>query len=117
MAITPQIGYEQDFYAWTFHNASLLREGKFSEIDIENIAEELESMGRRDKRVLESRLSVLLMHLLKWQFQPMRRSNSWKLTIKKQRLSILRLLKESPRLKYNIAEVLEEAYEDGWFLT
>jgi hypothetical protein len=58
--------YDQDFYAWTMHNAQLLREGRFNEIDRTNIAEELESMGKSQKRALNSRLTVLLAHLLKW---------------------------------------------------
>jgi vacuolar-type H+-ATPase subunit C/Vma6 len=60
--------YEEDFYAWTAHNAKLLREGKLSEIDVEHIAEEIESMGKSEKRELLSRLAVLMAHLLKWKF-------------------------------------------------
>ena len=61
--------YDEDFYAWTQEQATLLRSGEFSQVDIENVAEELESMGRSDKREIDSRLEVLLMHLLKWQVQ------------------------------------------------
>jgi hypothetical protein len=68
--------YEKDFYAWANKNAELLRTGKLSEVDAENIAEELETMGRSEKRELTNRLAVLLAHLLKWVFQPELRSNS-----------------------------------------
>ena len=81
--------YDQDFYQWTQHNAQLLREGKLAEIDILHIAEELESMGKRDKRELISRLTVLLAHLLKWQFQPLLRSKSWQFTVREQQEGIL----------------------------
>lgn len=68
--------YEQDFYAWTMKNAQLLRQGKLTEIDVEHVAEELESMGRSERRELINRLMVLLAHLLKWQLQPSLRGKS-----------------------------------------
>ncbi len=106
--------YDQDFYQWTQHNAQLLREGKLAEIDILHIAEELESMGKRDKRELISRLTVLLAHLLKWQFQPQLRSKSWQLTVREQRLQIAKLLKDSPSLKPLLhQEGILEAYPDA----
>jgi hypothetical protein len=77
--------YDEDFYAWTQEQATLLRSGQFSRVDIENVAEELESMGRRDKRELDSRLEVLLVHLLKWQLQVQMRSPGWSGTIREQR--------------------------------
>ncbi len=105
--------YDKDFYSWAMENANLLRQEKFSEIDIEHIAEELESMGRSDKRELASRLAILMAHLLKWQFQPTMRSTSWKLTIKAQRMGVLRLLRESPSLKHQLDSVEEDAYEEA----
>jgi hypothetical protein len=106
--------YEQDFYQWTQHNAQLLREGKLTEIDILHIAEELESMGKRDRRELVSRLTVLLAHLLKWQFQPHFRSKSWQFTLREQRTQIAKLLKDSPSLKkYLHEEGMLEAYPDA----
>jgi ribosomal protein L29 len=108
-----QKAYEKDFYAWTFHNAELLRQGKFSEIDINNVAEELESMGKKDKRELMRRLAVLLAHLLKLRFQSARAGNSWKYTIKEQRRMLKKLLKESPSLKHEIELKVDEAYEDA----
>lgn len=109
--------YNQDFFAWINHNVELLHEGKISEIDVENLAEELESMGRRERRELLNRLAVLLSHLLKWKMQPVLRGNSWKYTIQEQRRRILKLLKDSPSLKHELEENLEEAYEDAIFKT
>ena len=83
--------YDKDFYQWTLYNAELLRQGKITEIDIQNIAEELESMGKSQKRELISRLAVLIMHLLKWQYQPEKRSHSWIETINEQRRQIVEL--------------------------
>jgi hypothetical protein len=72
----PQL-YDRDFFEWTQCNAALLRAGQFDQADIQHIAEELEDMGKSERRRLESRLEVLLQHLLKWQIQPNRRSTSW----------------------------------------
>lgn len=102
--------YDQDFYAWLMQNAQLLREHKFAEIDSENVAEELESMGKREKRELVNRLAVLLAHLLKWTSQSVKRSNSWKNTILTQRIDIIELLTESPSLKYELEKKIELAY-------
>lgn len=102
--------YEQDFYQWALHNAELLRQGKLTEADIENIAEELESMSRRDRKELASQLAVLMAHLLKWQYQPKKRSKSWASTIVNQRVAIQRLLKGSPSLKYNIENVINDEF-------
>lgn len=102
--------YEKDFYAWTIHNTKLLREGKLSEVDIEHIAEEIESMGKSERRELINRLAILIAHLLKWQLQQERRSNSWKYTIEEQRDEVLELIEESPSLKYEIQEKLDRSY-------
>lgn len=111
MAIVNQHSYEKDFYAWTAHSAELLRHRQFDEIDIENIAEEIESMGKSARRELINRFAVLLAHLLKWKFQPERRSNSWKNTIEEQRDEILELIEDSPSLKYELNEKIERAYK------
>jgi hypothetical protein len=103
--------YEQDFYAWLLESAQLLREKKFSQLDIANIAEELEGIARSDKRQLINRLAVLLAHLLKWQFQSHIRSKSWQRTIKEQRKRIKLLLQDSPSLKYEIEQKIASAYE------
>ena len=102
--------YDKDFYQWTLYNAELLRQGKITEIDIQNIAEELESMGKSQKRELISRLAVLIMHLLKWQYQPEKRSHSWIETINEQRRQIVLLLEDSPSLKHEIEEKITRAY-------
>ena len=103
--------YNKDFYAWAIHNAELIRQGKLNEIDAENVAEELEGMGNNNKRELINRFAVLIAHLLKWKFQPIRHSKSWTLTIKNQRFEILDLLEESPSLKYQIELKFNHAYE------
>jgi hypothetical protein len=108
---SPQSEYEKDFYAWSLHNAALIREGKLSEVDLEHVAEEIEDMGKNNRRELISRLAVLLAHLLKWKFQPERRGNSWKYTIKRQRFEVRDLLKESPSLKHELDKKLNYAYE------
>jgi uncharacterized protein DUF29 len=77
--------YDHDFYAWSTEQAGLLRAGRLAEADIEHIAGEIESMGRSEKRELVNRLTVPLLHLLKWQFQPGLRGNSWRLSIEEQR--------------------------------
>ncbi len=105
--------YEQDFYAWANEQAALLRSGQLSAADIEHIAEEIESMGKTEKRELISRLKVLLMHLLKWQYQPVGRSVSWQLTIKEQRREVARHLADNPSLKARLSETLMDAYGDA----
>ncbi|MDJ0447925.1 DUF29 domain-containing protein [Methylocystis sp. JR02] len=76
--------HDDDFYAWTHEQAELLRAGKFADADIEHIAQEIESMGKTEKRELVSRLRVLMLHLLKWRFQPMKRTASWEASIRVQ---------------------------------
>jgi predicted nucleic acid-binding Zn-ribbon protein len=102
--------YERDFYAWANQQAALLRAGRLAEADIENIAEEIESMGRSEKRELVSRLTILLQHLLKWQFQPGRRSVSWRLSIENTRLQLEDHLKDNPSLKSQLDEAMRSAY-------
>ncbi len=111
----PEI-YDEDFYTWALKQAQLLREGRLSEIDIENIAEELEDMGKSRARALESQLTRLLAHLLKWQYQPDQRQrceNSWRASIRHARREVERTLKENPGLKPHLPELFEEAYQDG----
>ncbi|TAK72854.1 MAG: DUF29 domain-containing protein [Gammaproteobacteria bacterium] len=105
--------YEKDFYAWAIHNAKLLREGNLSKVDIEHVAEEIESMGKSEKRELINRLALLIAHLLKWEYQPGMRGNSWRYTIKEQRIQIIQLLDESPSLKRELENKLEQAYEQA----
>lgn len=91
--------HEQDFYAWTQQQAALLQTGRFAELDVRYLIEELQSMGASEKRELVSRLEILLMHLLKWQYQPALQCRSWLLTIEEQRLQLEDHLQDNPSLK------------------
>jgi Domain of unknown function DUF29 len=103
--------YDSDFHAWANEQAALLRAGKFSSADIKNIAEEIAGMGRSEKRELVNRLSVLLLHLLKWRHQPGLRSASWRLTVEEQRYRLAAHLKDNPSLKSKLGEAIAEGYE------
>jgi hypothetical protein len=105
--------YEQDFFLWTQQMATALREGRLEQLDLENLAEEIDSVGRSEKREVVSRLRILLIHLLKWQFQPERRSHSWQSTITEQRIQLELLLEDSPSLKGLLPDVLESAYRQS----
>lgn len=105
--------YDQDFYAWTQEQAKLIKEKAFDKLDITHLFEEVESMGASEVRELESRLDVLITHLLKWKHQPNLQSRSWLLTIKEQRLKIKRRLKKMPSLKSALPEIFVESYEDA----
>jgi hypothetical protein len=103
--------YDRDFYAWANEQAALLRAGKLSEADIEHIAEEVESLGKTEKRELLSRLRVLMLHLMKWRFQPEKRTASWEASIKVQRMDLLEHLQDNPSLRPLIATILEKAFK------
>jgi hypothetical protein len=105
------INYEQDFYGWTQEQSALLRAGRLTDLDIENLIEEVETMGRSEKRELESRLTVLLLHLLKWKYQEVRRGRSWQLSIDEQRIQFCKTLHENPGLKSALSDLLKDAYE------
>ncbi len=105
--------YEQDFWLWTQTMAEALKSGNFSQLDVENLAEEVESLGRSDRRELQSRLMVLLMHLLKWQFQPEMQSGSWKGTLREQRRRIRAVLKDSPSLRSFLVDSIDDGYENA----
>ena len=102
--------YDRDFYAWSRQQAELLRAGKLAEADIEHIAEEIDSMGRTEKRELISRLTVLLLHLLKWRYQPGKRGPSWEASIANQREDIADHLDDNPSLKPLLPQALASAY-------
>src|SRR3954447_13984930 len=102
--------YDQDFFAWANEQARLLRAGRLSEADIAHIAEEIESMGRSEKRELVNRLTVLLLHLLKWQFQPTHRGTSWRLSINNARDALADHLDDNPSLKSQLDQALRSAY-------
>ena len=103
--------YDTDFAEWSRLNAELLRSGRASEADLAHIAEEIEDMGKRERRALQSRLERLIEHLLKRRYQPERRGSSWQRTILQQRKSITRLLKENPSLRPVFVELIQEAYD------
>ena len=108
--------YEQDFYAWANEQAALLRAGQLSAADIEHIAEEIESMGKTEKRELVSRLAVLLLHLLKWRYQPNLQGPSWRATIRIQRRDLARHMADNPSLKAKLPEAIEDAHGNAVLL-
>lgn len=103
-------GYEDDFALWSAEQAALIRAGKFDHVDLENVAEEIESLGKSDKRQIRSRLQVLMLHLLKWERQPAERSRSWASSIRDQRQAILDLIDDSPSLRPYPGQVFERDY-------
>ncbi len=105
--------YEDDVYAWTQEQARYLRAGRFDMIDAENIAEEILDVGRNEYDKLESALTVLLMHMLKWDHQPERRSRSWEATILEQRKRAERQIRDNPSLKSRRDEAVRDSYELG----
>lgn len=108
--------YEYDFYAWTQKQAALLKSGQWDQLDIANLVEEIEALGRQERRELLHRLGILVGHLLKWQLQPHLRGKSWQATITEQRRQIQRLLRDSPSLKPDLSAALQEAHQDGILL-
>ena len=105
--------YETDFYAWAKTQAAALQQENFEQLDIANLIEEIEDMGKSQQRQLESRLIVLLAHLLKWQHQPGKQSRSWQATIDVQRIQLHKLLKQNPSLRPSLATIITEAYEQA----
>jgi hypothetical protein len=107
--------YEEDFFAWTQAQAALLREGKLHDLDVANLAEEIESLGKRDRREVGSRLEVLVRHLLKWHYQPQGRqtSHSWYDSIVEQRRELALVLDDSPSLRRQVPELLATGYARG----
>lgn len=105
--------YDQDFYGWTQRQVELLRSGRLAELDIENLVEEIASLGRQERQELRNRLGILLGHLLKWHYQPEARTKSWAATIQEQRRRIQRHRAENLSLKPYLAEAIAIGYEDG----
>ena len=102
--------YEADFYAWTQGQVELLRNHHWSKLDLPNLIEEIESLGKQQRAELRHRLSFLMGHLLKWEYQPTKRSRSWLNTIRVQRMDTLELLEENPSLQPYLLEGLQKAY-------
>ena len=102
--------YDDDLYGWAHAQAELLRSGRLDEIDIENMAEEIESLGRSQASAVQSSFRLIALHLLKTLHQPERLTKSWKLTIARERLNAEQCLQESPSLKPRRAELFRKAY-------
>lgn len=102
--------YERDFYTWCMEQARLIQERRFAELDVANVVEELESLGKEQAHALRSSYRVLLMHLLKWRFQPERRTGSWASTIIRERANAVERLQENPGLKPRQSQLVREAY-------
>ncbi len=105
--------YKTDFHAWTLKAAELIRQHRFDEVNTDDLAEELDSMGKKECNEIANRLVVLLAHLLKWQFQPAYRSSSWRSSIIEQRKQIQRQIHSSPSVKPYVPEAVEDAYPDA----
>jgi len=102
--------YEEDFHGWATGTAELLRQRRLSDLDFDNLIEEIESMGRSERHQLINRLAVLIAHLIKWEFQPDFRGRSWHGTIKEQRLRLKEIVEDNPSLKSMKEEAIEKAY-------
>jgi hypothetical protein len=105
--------YDADFVQWSDVTAQLLREGRFDEVDLTHLIEEVEDLGNRHRDALESQLTRLLMHLLKWQYQPQKRSSSWEGSIKESRKQIKRLFRKYPSLKVHFEACWTDCYQDA----
>ena len=102
--------YRRDVYSWSQEQARLIREGRWDEIDRDNVAEEIESVGRTEFNQLVSALRVLMLHILKWDHQPERRTRSWVLSIDVQRQDLDDVLSDNPGLRPRLAEAVARAY-------
>ncbi|MEA1051971.1 DUF29 domain-containing protein [Lamprobacter modestohalophilus] len=102
--------YDGDFYAWTLQTAHQLRSGQLDQVDLAQVAEEIEDMGKSDRRALESHLKILMLHLLKWQHQPSHRGVSWRLSIANARDEITAILRDSPSLRPRLDELAASRY-------
>ena len=103
-------GYEDDFYVWLLSQAAALKERRFRDVDLENLIEEVEALAGSLRRELRNRLKLILVHLLKWQFQPSKRSNSWDLTLSEQRDQVQQLLEQSPSLRQQVSELTAKTF-------
>lgn len=102
--------YDTDYSLWLEKTAQLLRNGQINELDLPNLAEQIEDMGKREKRAVENNVEILLMHLLKSQYQPEKRSNSWKYTIFEHRGRLEKAFRDSPSLKPYSQKIFEQCY-------
>ena len=105
--------YQTDFQAWTKEQIEILRNQEWHKLDLENLIEEIDTLGRQQRQELRNRLAILMGHLLKWQYQSEKRSRSWLATIRVQRRDILRLIKDNPSLQSYVEEAILEAYDNA----
>ncbi|MEM8638808.1 MAG: DUF29 domain-containing protein [Cyanobacteria bacterium P01_G01_bin.54] len=110
VSLAPDCDYEQDYMAWLFHIAVLLEQQQWSQIDAPNLIEELKDMGKRERRAIPSHLEIVLMHLLKYRYQPQKRSNSWRYTLFEHRDRIAKQLADSPSLKAHLTAHWASSY-------
>lgn len=109
-AITSVSLYDKDYYLWLKTTINKLQNQQFKEIDVNHLIEELEALGRTEKKALRSYLRLIVMHLLKWQYQPNKRSKSWKITIRNNRFEVEESLEDNPSLRTQLSEFLEQCY-------
>ena len=114
---TIKLLYKTDFNLWLRETVNLLRKGEVDKLDIENLAEEIEDMGNSRKDALESNLIRVLQHLLKWKYQPQKRTNSWKASITEHSLHLNKAFKKSPSLKPYFQDIFGECYQDARLIT
>ena len=105
--------YETDFYRWTFEQAQFLELGKLEGLDLVNLAEEIISLGKQKQQEISNRLGILIGHILKWQYQPEKRTRSWQVTIQLQRAEIQDLLTDNPSLKSYIDMAIQRGFRSG----
>jgi hypothetical protein len=105
--------YETDYVAWLDEQVRHLRAGRLAELDVENVAEELESLVKSERRELGNRLEVLIHHLLEWDHQPQQRANRWRAAVQEQRTRVRRLLQDSPSLKREVEPICRDVYPDA----
>lgn len=105
--------YEADYYGWTLDQAAAVRAGRFDLIDRKNLAEEIEDLGKSEKREIESRLVQVLLHLIKWQFQPEKRKGGWEASIRVHRQRLIKIIRENPSLKHYPGEEMLQAYMEA----
>jgi hypothetical protein len=105
-----ETSYDAGFFLWTQQQAARLRQGRWSQIDAANLAEEIESMGKSDRRAIISHLAIIILRLLKWRYQPERRGTSWRLSIRNGRQEIDWIVNDSPSLRRQLSELIESVY-------
>ena len=108
--------YQQDFFAWTEQQINYLQNQQWNQLDLAHLIEEIETLGKQQRQELRNRLSILIGHLLKWEYQPQKRSYSWLATLRVQRIDIQELINDNPSLKPYLEEALTQAYIKGLLL-